>query len=324
MKSYKYVSLSLILLLSTPLFIFCMEGDFYPLSNDESPSSMIGTTGHQSPAGSQNSIPALSDNSDDDDSLSIYYTPRASLTYTGLENFDARSCDEKDLATILAERPASQKFSISNPELVMGSAVVGFLGSAIKSATPAIRSIRLDENTKTLPIMVTEAAFQLFKACGTEIGLAITLSILLAETRKTIRTEHKNDELRKKIRVLEDAIKNGVIVIKKHERVEQGLVAAEHKVLNDVHQYLRDESELIAKGSQPTQAVATLKAILEKNKKVTKKVVLAMSDLEKIHTEAESLLKKDQKESGIFTPQAWFQKLISIFHKSSNADTEAK
>lgn len=332
MKSYKYLILSLMLLLSTTRPTFCMDGDFYPASKDNSPatnSSIIGSNGSQSPTGSHRSIadetPSLSDGYDDDSSLA-YYTPRNSLTYTGLANFDNRSVDDltKDQAflalmeEINAETVQTNTPRITSPEIVMVSAALGFLGSAITRATPAIRSIRLDETTKTLPIMVTEAAFQLFKACGSEIGLAITLSVLLAETRKTMRIEQKNNDLRKKIKALEDGIKNGAIVIKKHESVERGLLAAEHKVLNDVHQYLREEAELIAKGSQSTQAVATLQTIIKKNKKITEKVTLTMGDLEKIHTEAEGLLKlDDNKQYSILNPQEWFKALTGFFHKHS-------
>lgn len=340
MKSYKCVTLSLILLLSTNRPTFSMEGDFYPASKDNSPaknSSAIATTSHQSPTPSHQSLdetmPGLSD-SDDDGSLSAYYTPRASLTYTGLENFDNRSVDDLTQdqafqALLLQLKAASIETNtspatprITNPEIVMGTAALGFLGSAITGSAAAIRNIRLDD-TKGLPLIATELILSTLKSCGKEIGLALALLALMAETRRTTRMEYENNDLRLKNKALNNALQQGTVVIRKHEIVEQGLVAAEHKVFNEVHEYLCGEAGLIAKGSTPKQAVATLNAILEKNKKVTKKIVLAMADLEKIHADAENLL-KDDKQYGILNPHGWFKALTDLFKKRSTDDLEAE
>lgn len=336
MESYKYVTLSLMLLLSIPLSTFCMEdledGVHFNATAGSSNSSII-----SSAAGigdGANDMPALDDNDDNESAISQYYTPRASIEYKGLETFDKRSVDDlaQDQAfqALLLEIQTNSKtpaaVSTSQfppvPQMVMGAGAAGVLASAITTATPAIRGIRLDD-TKTLPVLATEAVFKLFKSCGAEVGLVIALGVLIAETRKTVHIEDENKRLTRQVKALDDAVRRGTLVIRKHELVEQGMIATEHKVLKGVHNYLCEEAGLIAKGSDQNQAVATLKAILAKNQKITRKVVLAMADLEKIHTDSATLL-KDEKQYSMLNPLGWFEALKNLCHKHSADDATAE
>lgn len=353
MESYKRVVLSLTLLLSTPLATFCMEDleDGVHLSTTRSPSASsshsniipsadIADAGLTTPANTPNTPNSLAvdvggDTStlDIDDIISIYYTPRPSIQYIRLEDFDKRSVDDlnndqsyKDLlrtinATETNTPPASPR--IPTPQIVMGAGVAGAVVSALNRAAPAIRSIRTDETKSPILLLAgwIAGAFQPDKIAKmlfdykTELAIATFGSLLIFETRKSVHLEEDNKRMTRKIGTMHDAIQRLAHANKKHELIEQGMIATEHKVLMSVHDYLREEAAMIAKGSAPNQAVATLKAILEKNKKITKKVVLTMADLEKIHTDTETLLKDEKK--------GWFSALTSFFHKHSSADIAA-
>lgn len=358
MESYKRVVLSLTLLLSTPLSTFCMEGigtldDGVNLgaaaSNSIIPagasfqggadllkSPAIGDHNHAllspgTPASNNppNTPVSPVDISAFDDGDEIFYTPRASIKYIGLENFDKRSVDDLTQdqafqALLLQIQAASiTPTSTSNipavPEIVMGAGAVGVLANALTTAAPAVRGIFID--SKSFGVSAGEAAWSILTQNGFQLATFAALLTIIFETRKTAQVEERNKKLMAQLAAYKKSLQEVASVNKRHELVEHGLIATEHKLLTSVHNYLCEEAGLIAKGSAPTQAVATLQTILAKNKKVTKKVVLAMADLEKIHTDSASLL-QDANHYSMLNPMGWFHALKNMCAKHS-ADADA-
>jgi hypothetical protein len=316
MESYKRVTLSLILLLSIPLATFGMQLPDTP-DSDGPPNT---------PVVAAEDLSAL------DEGDEKFYTPRASIKYTGFEDFDKRSVDDLttdqayqalltqlQLASVATNTPPASP-RITTPQMVMGAGAVGVLANALTTAAPTIRGIRINES-RNLAVAATEGLFTLLDKFGYQMGFAVALAVLIAETRKTVHVEEENKKMVRQLKALQVAVKQLTNVNQKHELIEHGMVVTEQKLLKSVHDHLCHDAQLIAAGSEATQAVATLKALLKTNQKITKKVVLAMADLEKIHTDTATLLKGPQYS--MLNPLGWFEALKNMCHKHSNADAAA-
>ena len=315
MESYKCMALSLILLLSTPLTTFCMEHD-----GDLDDSVTFGDA--SSSLIPRNTPPNTPDSLDDmpqlEDGDPSFYSVRPSIQYIGLEDFDKRSADltqdQEFQALLLQIQGVNAPLAgprVSNPELVLGAGALGVLANALTTAAPAVRGISID--SKSFGFSAGEAAWSILTKNGLQLATLGAILTIFFETRKTAQVEEKNKRLEAQLASYQKAVKDFAYVNKKHEFVEQGLIATEHKLLKNVHNHLCEEAQLIAKESAPHQAVATLKAILKNNQKITTKVVHAMADLEKIHTDSASLLKGEHYN--ILNPLGWFQALKNMCHK---------
>jgi|GEM_PF-2079713 hypothetical protein len=354
MESYKRVALSLMLLLSTPLTTFCMEGIDGEITQQGASTadntlddllvagSNHGTNGSTAtsitPIGSDHGV-SLADDLDDnvDIKSSPCYSARSSIEYTGLEDFDKRSCDNiaedaayKALIKALEEAnvtprptpPSSPSLiSVRNGSFVGATAAV--LYSIAKNSSPVLSSVRrrmTDDSSKgLLPILATQTAMDIVSNNAGPLFVAAMLAVLFGEMKTTASLETENKTLSRKVQTQDDYVRRLLSTLKRHEKIEHGLIGTEHDLLVKLHKHAADIAVAIAKSKATCATCRSTQASL--NKKIVMPLVSAMADLNEIHLNADKLL-TDTKEYSALDPRGWFHALKDLCHKHAKADTD--
>lgn len=333
MESYKRMIFSIVLLLSIPMSSFCMDG----IDGEVQliPQNILNPSGCNSEPSSPRipTPPSNNNNDDDDDSSSVYYTPRSSIRYTGLEDFDKRSCDitqDQSYAAIVAAINAPQAANTTpsntppaSPSIVSvrNSALVGAAGATLytlaqnsASVLSTMRRTPIDSSKGIFPILATQTAMNIVSNNAAPLFGAVMLAVLFAEMRETAQLEHENKTLTHKVKTQDDYIKRLLLTVKKHEKIEHGLIGTEHDLLVKLHKNSADLALTLAKSKVACATCKSTKNTL--NHKIITPLIDAMADLEKIHNNAESLL-KDEKQYSALDPRGWFQAIKDMCHKHS-------
>lgn len=334
MKSYKLIVFSLLPLLSSPLSTLCMEGidvDITPI-----PQNISSAGPNSEPSSPFSDATRLKTNQlddDDDDASSLYYTPRQSIEYTGLEDFDTRSCDiaqDESYKTLITAINQNVNTPPPSPSLltVQNGAFAGAAAATIYSIVQnsasimsKVRNTPINNQKSMFPIIATQTATNILSNNASSIFGLVTITVLFAEMRKTAYLENDKKRLSGMVKTQQEYIDRLIQTVKKHEKIEHGLIGTEHDLLLKLHKNVADVAQEISKSKL---ACATCKSTQGKlNKKIITPLIDAMADLERIHNKAEDLL-KDKKEYSALDPRGWFQAIKDMCHKHKHVDPSAE